>query len=197
MKLNSGIQGIPTCSLILWAAIILSSAVGIAGQSIEGFRDLKFGMTEQEVAALPVCSSSTECLYELNNKNRYVKLTYLPESVSGATESAGTSSIPKLAKITIDMGQYTDEWHQQLQMILGESYRLTQNLTQATMQSFLAEQQDELNAGYENGQVLLKVVRRPFGNLTLKVIYQNAALAAEFLQQKSASASPSKESSLE
>jgi len=197
MKLHSGNRGIPTCSLILSAAITLSSAVGIAGQSIEGFRDLKFGMTEQEVAALPVCSSSTECLYELNDKNRYVKLTYFPESVSGAAESAGTSSIPRLAKITIDMGQYTDEWHQQLQMILGESYGLTQDLTQATMQSFLAEQQDELNAGYENGQVLLKVVRRPFGNLTLKVVYQNATLAADFLQQKSASASPSKDSSPE
>jgi hypothetical protein len=190
MKFYSGTLGTQTCSLIAFSSIVLSCALGVAGQSIEGFRDLKFGMTEQEVSALSACRSSTECLYELNDKNRYLELTYLPGSVSGVAESAGTSSIPRLAKITIDMGQYTDEWHQQLQVILGESYGLTQDLTEATMQSFLAQKQDELNAGYENGQVLLKVVRRPFGNLALKVVYQNSALAADFLQHRQSASSP-------
>jgi hypothetical protein len=195
MKFYSDALGTQTCSLIAFFSIVLTCALGVAGQSIEGFRELKFGMTEQEVSALPACRSSSECLYELNNKNRYLEMTYLPESVSGGTGSDGTSSIHRLAKITIDMGQYTDEWHQQLQAILGESYGLTQDLTEATMQSFLANQQDELNAGYENGQVLLKVVRRPFGNLTLQVVYQNPALAADFLQHRQASASSPKESS--
>jgi len=166
--------------------------LGYAGQSIDGFRDLKFGMTEQEVSALPACRSSTECLYELSNINRYVEMKYLPETATGSAESAGTPPAPKLAKITIDMGPYTDEWHQQLQVILGESYRLTHDLTEATMQSFLAAHQDELNAGYEDGQVLLKVVRRPFGNMTLKVVYQNAALAADFIQHMHAAATSPK-----
>lgn len=179
------------CSLIVVFSIILSCALGYAGQAIDGFRDLKFGMTEREVSALPGCGSSMECLYELADKNRYMKLTYLPESVPGNGESTGTSPIPRLAKITIDMGQYTDEWHQQLQVILGDSYRLTHDLTEATMQSFLAKEQDELNAGYEDGQVLLKVVRRPFGNMVLKVVYQNPALAADFIQHmQTAATSP-------
>jgi hypothetical protein len=172
--------------------MVLSCVLGYAGQSIDGFRDLKFGMTEQEVSALPACRSSTECLYELSNINRYVEMKYLPETATGSAESAGTPPAPKLAKITIDMGPYTDEWHQQLQVILGESYRLTHDLTEATMQSFLAAQQDELNAGYEDGQVLLKVVRRPFGNMTLKVVYQNAALAADFIQHMHAAATSPK-----
>jgi hypothetical protein len=162
--------------------------LGYAGPPIDGFRDLKFGMTEEEVSALPACRSSTECLYELTDKNRYVEMTYLPETVPGSAESTGTPPAPRLAKITIDMGPYTDEWHQQLQIILGESYRLTHDLTEATMQSFLATKQDELNAGYEDGQVLLTVVRRPFGNMTLKVVYQNAALAADFIQHLHAAA---------
>ena len=62
-----------------------------------------------------------------------MKLTYLPETVPDNGESPGTSPIPRLAKITIDMGQYTDEWHQQLQVILGDSYRLTHDLTEAAM----------------------------------------------------------------
>lgn len=179
-------------SLIGFSTVVLAGAVSYAGESIDGFRDLKFGMTEQEVSALPACRSSTECLYELTDKNRYLDLTYLPETASGTAESAGTSPTPRLAKITIDMGTYTDEWHQQLQIILGDSYRLTHDLTETTMQSFLAKQQDELNAGYENGQVLLKVVRRPFGNMTLKVIYQNADLAANFIQDRQTTAASSK-----
>jgi hypothetical protein len=175
-----------------FSTVVLAGTMSYAGESIDGFRDLKFGMTEQEVSALPACRSSTECLYELSDKNRYLDLTYLPETASGAAESAGTSPTPRLAKITIDMGTYTDEWHQQLQIILGDSYRLTHDLTETTMQSFVAKQQDELNAGYENGQVLLKVVRRPFGNMTLKVIYQNADLAANFIQDRQTTAASSK-----
>ena len=188
MKSHSGSRRIQTCSLIVFSSIVLTSMLGYAGPSIDGFRDLKFGMTEEEVSALPACRSSTECLYELTDKNRYVEMTYLPETVPGSAESTGTPPAPRLAKITIDMGPYTDEWHQQLQIILGESYRLTHDLTEATMQSFLATKQDELNAGYEDGQVLLTVVRRPFGNMTLKVVYQNAALAADFIQHLHAAA---------
>jgi hypothetical protein len=181
MKLSSVTLRIPTCSLIACASILLSGALVVAEPGIDGFRDLKFGMTEQDVVALPACSSSTECLYELTDKNRYLELTYLPDKVPGTPEPSG-----KLAKITIDMGQYTDQWHQQLQIILGESYHLTHDLTEATKQSFLAQEQNELNAGYEDGQVLLKVVRRPFGNLALKVVYQNTDLAKAFIQQRQA-----------
>jgi hypothetical protein len=191
MKLYSNTLRARTCSLITYFSVVLSCALGYAGEPIDGFRDLKFGMTEQEVSALPACNSSTQCLYELTEKNRYVDLTYLPGTVPGAPESTGTPPIPRLAKITIDMGQYTDEWHQQLQVILGNSYHLTHDLTETTMKSFLAQQQDELNAGYEDGQVLLKVVRRTFGNMTLKVVYQNAALAADFIQHMQAAAASS------
>ena len=146
---------------------------GLAGESIQGFRDLNFGMTEQEVAALDMCSSASSCMYELTNKNRYLTMTYLPEA----------SPTPKLAKITIDMGQYTDAWHQQLQGILSNSYRPTQPFTEEHLQGFLQKQRDQLHVGYDDGQVVLTVVRRPFGNLVLKVVYQNPTLAKEFLQK--------------
>ena len=187
MKLFSGILSIRTFALLTWASIVLSGGLGLAEPGIDGFRELKFGMTEQEVSALPACSNSKECLYELTDKNRYIELTYLPDEVSDTTEPTG-----KLAKITIDMGLYRDEWYQQLQMILGASYPLTQDLTEATKQSFLAGQINELNSGFEDGQVVLKVVRRPFGNLELKVVYQNPALAKAFIQQRQGATTSSK-----
>src|SRR5690606_10840585 len=133
--------------------------------------------------------SHLECLYELYEKNRYMKLAYRPETALQGTNSNGTDLTPLLAQIIIDMVRYSDEWHQEIQVILGASYRLTQDLNEQTMHSLMTEQQEELNAGYEDGQVVLQVLRRPFGNITLKVVYQDDELAKEFLQQNHAGSS--------
>ena len=148
-----------------------------AAEPLDGFRDLKFGMTQQEVKALKNCSTSHECLYELSNKIRYIHLTYDKDTTNAGSDSPEP---PRLTKITIDMGQFSDDWYQQLQMILGNSYRLTHDFTDETMKAFLAKKSEVLEAGYEDGQIVLKVVRRQFGNMTLKVVYQNTTLAAEF-----------------
>ena len=148
-----------------------------AAEPLDGFRDLKFGMTQQEVKALKNCSTSHECLYELSDKVRYIQLTYGKDTTTTGSDSPEP---PRLEKITIDMGQFSDDWYQQLQIILGNSYRLTHDFTDETMNAFLAKKSEELEAGYEDGQVVLKVVRRQFGNMILKVVYQNTTLAAEF-----------------
>ncbi len=152
-------------------------STGFAGEPIDGFRELKFGMTKQEVVALKECSSSSECIMELSNKNRYVKLSYASPST---TPPSGNE---KLNKIIIDMGQFTDDWYQQLQLILGSSYTLTHDINEKMIAEFQAKQLSELSSGYDNGQVVLKVVRRKFGNLVLKVIYQDPALAKAYVQQ--------------
>lgn len=159
-------------------------STSFAGEPIDGFRDLKFGMTKQEVAALKECSSSSECLMELSSKNRYLNLSYTPNSAAPSSGDEG------LNKITIDMGQFTDEWYQQLQVILGSSYTLTHDINDKMIAEFQAKQQRELSSGYENGQVLLKVVRRKFGNLVLKVIYQDPTLAKAYVQRRSNGLSP-------
>ncbi|MCA9472501.1 MAG: hypothetical protein MRJ96_16765 [Nitrospirales bacterium] len=142
---------------------------------IDGFRELKFGMTKEEVQSLERCSSPTECLYELAGKNRYIHLSYYPEQNSQAR--------PTLARISIDMGHFSNEWYANLQNILQKQYQLTHDLRESDIDAFEKERVSELTSGYENGQVLLQVVRRTFGNLILKVIYQSPALAAATLQQ--------------
>lgn len=174
-------------SLLGLFSIIFSYQLGYAGEPIQGFRDLHFGMTPQEVAALDACSSSTDCMYELTEKNRYLTVTYLPEASPNPSESNNTSPLPRLAKIAIDMGQYTDEWHQQLQVILGNSYHLTQDFSEEQLQSFLKRKQDQLHTGYDDGQVVLTLVRRTFGNLVIRILYQNPPLANDFIQEMQAS----------
>ena len=160
----------------------------MAGEPITGFRDLKFGMTPQEVSALQTCSSAKECIYELSEKNRYFKLWYMGDSTEDAAlQTALKGPGSGLARITIDMGQYTEDWYRQLQRILGDSYQLTQDITQENIQAFMAEQLPELTSGYENGQVLLSVTRRKFGNMILKVVYQSPEMAKAFLRSKSSS----------
>ena len=172
-------QSIVSYGLRLSCLIVAFCLPSYAAEPIDGFRDLKFGMTQEKVKALPTCRTSEKCLYELSNKNRYVSLTYTPENTSPGSDA---NEPPQLAKISIDMGRYSDEWHQQLQMILGNSYQLTHDFTDETMKDFLALQLEELKAGYVDGQVVLAVVRRPFGNLILKVIYQNRIFANDFIR---------------
>jgi hypothetical protein len=168
-------------------SLLFASQV-LAEGPIEGFRDLKFGMTGEEVKQLDHCSSPKDCMYELSEKNRYITLLYDGEgSPDPARESSPQGAKAGLAKISIDMGHFTDEWYKELQIILGNSYRLTHDLNQETIEAFLAQQQNELTSGYEDGQILLTVLRRPFGNLVLTVIYQNADLAKAFVQSTAAS----------
>ena len=157
-------------------------------EPIEGFRDLKFGMTEKEVSSLEACTSSSECLYELLGKNRYLHPLYRN---SGPGSSPSSKPIgqnpPRLVRVTIDMGTFSDQFYGELQQILGDSYQMSLDLTENDINAFLNEQTSELVLEYENGQVVLKVVRRKFGNLVLKVIYQSEKMAAE---SKNLSSSP-------
>lgn len=164
-------------TLIILTFILVSPA---QSEPIEGFRDLKFGMTEKEVSSLEACTSSSECLYELFGKNRYLHLRYRNSgTVSSPSSKPDGQNPPRLVRITIDMGAFTDQFYGELQKMMGDSYHVTLDLTENDINAFLKEQTTELVLEYENGQVLLKVVRRKFGNLVVKVIYQTAKMAAE------------------
>ena len=166
----------PSCLLTFaWIPVCLALFTSPAqSEDLEGFRDLKFGMTENEVLALDTCSTASECLYELAGKNRYLHPSY--------SQANGNDAAQKLTKITIDMGRFTDAWYGELQVRLRDQYQLTHDLTGNDIAAFQNEQISELTSRYENGQVLLKVIRRKFGNLVLKVIYQNKDLAVETLK---------------
>ena len=151
-------------------------------EAIDGFRELKFGMTEDEVQALERCSTSTECLYELAGKNRYLHLSY--------PRVKKTQDQPKLAQISIDMGRFSNEWYAELQTVLQNQYQLTHDLSGNDIDAFQNERLSELTSGYENGQVLLRVIRRKFGNLVLQVIYQNHELAATTFPKPTGSPQP-------
>ena len=172
-------QHLPILSLFFISLTFLF-VVPAQSEPIEGFRDLKFGMTEKEVSSLDACTSSSECLYELLGKNRYLHPLYR-SSVSGSSPSSkpNDQNLPRLVLITIDMGVFNDQFYGELQQMLGDSYNVTLDLTENDINVFLNEQTSELVLEYEDGKVLLKVVRRKFGNLVLKVIYQTEQMAAE------------------
>jgi len=162
-----------------------------AGEPITGFRDLQFGMTQQEVKGLQACTSAKECIYELSEKNRYFELWYMGEPAEDVSLQTALNGQGKgLARISIDMGQFTEDWYKQLQHILGNSYQLTQDVSPEDIKAFLAMQAPELTIGYENGQVLLTVIRRQFGNMILKVIYQSPEMAKTFLHAQTPSSHP-------
>lgn len=144
----------------------------IHGQPIDGVGELKFGMAPDEVAALDGCSSQTECLYEILGKNRYFRLVYRPERP--APETPPSQPPGTLSLIDIDMGNYTRTWFLELMDVLASQFPVIHSPTERENAMFHEGKRQELIIGLADGVVLLKIVRRPFGNLILRVIYQDA-----------------------
>ncbi len=140
-------------------------------QQIHGFGELKFGMPPAEVAALAGCSSQTECLYDLLGKNRYFVLGY---GLAHGTTDKPVGTDAHLSRIDIDMGAYTREWFQELFEVFSSQYTLSHSPTEQENASFQQSRSHELVIGFAEDMVLLKVVRRSFGNLIIRMVYQDA-----------------------
>ncbi len=172
-----------TATLPLLAALSLAGLPAMTAPlhaaPIQGFGSLKFGMTPAEVAALQDCSSQTECLYDLLGKNRYFTLGYGPDA--GAPDSSapsGDGPAPgTLSHIDIEMGTYTQEWFLEIFEVLATQYPLKHEPTDTEQAGFQQGNSQELVIGFLDGFVLLKVMRRPFGNMIIHLVFQDEAHA--------------------
>ena len=179
---------LPLATFSLASLLVLVSSIHAA--TIQGFGTLKFGMTPAEVAALEDCSSQTECLYDILGKNRYFTLGYGsaqngPDSTapSGATQAT-------LSHIDIEMGTYTQEWFLEVFEVLASQYPIQHQPTERESAFFREGISRELIIGFAEGFVLLKVVRRPFGNIIIHVVYQDADHAEAQRQAWNAAPAP-------
>jgi len=180
---------LPTATLLLAFGCLLFSPTSAESETGKVIGSLKFGMTPKEVETLPECSSGTECLYEIADKNRYFTLFYQPNHGTTSPQSA-TEPGPdaKLALIDIDMGLYTKQWYGELHHMLANQYPITHQITDQASRAFQEGNLNELALGFADAKVLLKIVRRPFGNLVLRLIFQNEEAATEFRKKYGAGA---------
>ena len=153
---------------------LLAMTAQVQATTIQGFGALKFGMTPAEVEVLEDCSSQTQCLYDLMGKNRYFSLAY--GSSAGAPSGDGNTSTT-LSHIDIEMGTYTQEWFLEVFEVLASQYPINHQPTDQEQAIFKDGTAQELVFGFVDGFVLLKIVRRPFGNMIIHVIFQDAAHA--------------------
>ena len=169
---------------------LLAMTAPLQAATIQGFGTLKFGMTPAEVEALEDCSSQTECLYDILGKTRCFTLGYGP--VDGAPDSAAPSGATPatLSHIDIEMGTYTREWFLEVFEVLAAQYPINHQPTTHEQTVFQQGQAHELVIGFVDGFVLLKVVRRPFGNMIIHVVYQDAAHAHAQRERWNAAVTP-------
>ncbi len=179
---------LPLVTISLVNLLVLTSSTHAA--TIQGFGTLKFGMAPAEVAALEGCSSQTECLYDILGKNRYVTLGYGSiQDVPDPTAPSGTTHAT-LNRIDIEMGTYTQEWFLELFEALAAQYPVNHHPTEHENTFFQQGISQELVIGFADGFVLLKVVRRPFGNIIIRVVYQDADHAQSQRQAWGAALTP-------
>jgi hypothetical protein len=154
----------------------LGEASLIQAKTTEGFGKLKLGMTPSEVEALEGCTTNTTCLYDLLGKNRYFTLSY-GENDSTRNVEVSPGATTTLRQIDIDMGNHTNEWFGELYEALASQYQVFYVPTETEDSRFQEGKDHELLVGFADGSVLLKIVRRPYGNLILRVVYQNEEAA--------------------
>lgn len=177
------------CVLVFTGSVC--AAAPTVPEPIKGFRELKFGMTPQEVEAVEACSSSWECLYPLEGKNRYVYPGFGENGDISGEEilSRGGGAGTTLSKITVDMGRFDEDLFAHLQHVLTQHYALTYDTTDENLEAFHAGRRSEIIQAFGNGQILLKVVRRKFGNLITQMVYLTPELANAARQAAASSAS--------
>lgn len=155
---------------------LLAVTAPLQAAALQGIGALKFGMTPAEVTALEDCSSHTECLYDLFGKNRYFTLSYGPDAGTAAPSGDGVAPAT-LSHIDIEMGTYRQEWFFEVFDALTAEYPVTHEPTEHEQAVFNQETAQELTFGFADGFVLLKLVRRPFGNMIIHVVFQDAGHA--------------------
>ncbi|RMH36827.1 MAG: hypothetical protein D6690_05005 [Nitrospirae bacterium] len=166
--------------VFLGILLVFQALPAWAEEPIDGFRGLKFGMTRAEVEALDFCSSSMECLYELVGKNRYIYPQYRRETARASNGSdTSAEQRERVSRIIIEFGRYTDDWYNDLRRMLGQAYQLTRDFDEATWNAFANEKIPEIVTSYAQGQVLLTVTRRKYGNLVIHVVYQDQTAAKQ------------------
>lgn len=162
--------------LILILLTVIGGATLAQASTITGVGKLEFGMKPSEVEALEGCSSQTQCLYDLMGKNRYFTLRY---DAKGPKDPVKPMPRPtaNLTLIDIDMGTHTKEWFGELYEVLISQYPVAHIPTEQEDLKFQNGTDNELIIGFAEGSVLLKIVRRQFGNMILRVVYQDNAAA--------------------
>ena len=170
--------------LFLVASLVVTPPTAMS-KPLDGVGELKFGMLPETVKALPGCSGSSECLYELMGKNRYFALSYdAPAHSNQMAQALLPDKGSVLRSIDVDMGNYTSPWFLELVDVLQSQYVLTHSPTEQEDTLFQQGQHSELIFGFADGHVLLKIVRRAFGNLVLRIVFQDVASPTPSPQSK-------------
>lgn len=163
---------------IMLSCLIGASLAWADQEVIDGFGKLKFGMTQEDVKTVPGCTSDTECLIDIGGKNRYMTLAYQPPV--DAPSGPHTNQHPaKLSRIDIDMGLYNEDVFANIFLGLKQRYALTHDITEEQDRKFQKGELNELVLAFARYKVLLKIIRRPFGNLIMRVIYQDEVEAKD------------------
>jgi hypothetical protein len=148
-----------------------------------GFRDLKPGLTREEIQLLKVCSPE---LSPLNSATCY--------DIDNIKFGGWFSSQQVLRVLTIDLGPYLgggfiqtltelSEGDPILNMrgTLGEKYEMDYDFSERDLQLFNESEKEILYTVYAKGQVALAIVRKDYKIRTL-VEYRDPEIAKKFLE---------------
>ncbi|MED5579517.1 MAG: tetratricopeptide repeat protein [Nitrospinota bacterium] len=122
--------------------------------TIDGYKEIKFGMTLQEINNLGVCSKTLNIVHIRNMNMCYSIIGQKREFIFGFVK--GNRG---LKMITINFGRYVPSLHNQIRRILDQKYKKYYRGTKTDSDRFRSGQLQVFKDAWENGQVVLTIKR--------------------------------------
>lgn len=151
-----------------------SSLVG--RKDIFGFKDIKMGMTPNDIVTLNVCKNLDD------SKIRENKLSGICYKVAGRDRKfIMFFENNKLIRIRIVMGKFTQEFYNELLGKISKKYPIKYELTEKDRELFNRRQKDVVGYLLDEGRVYLQIAYTDIFDQFIHLDYMNEELAKKYL----------------
>lgn len=163
--LNRTIKGVYLSGLIF--LLLTISQFSVSASLVDGYKDIKFGMTGKEISALSACKNTIIPSFA----NCYGKQIFLFEK-SGEELSLIFTITGKVEAIMVLVGSYTSKVFKKYDSLLSKKYKKTRNFSSDEEELFNGGNSNTVANIYGKGAVELKIVRDK-GKLNLFLVYNS------------------------
>ena len=143
-------------------------------QLVDGYKDLKFGMSLDDVKELDVCKLliGQQGLYKC-----YGKLINLYEEPAF---KAPITSSGKLSQIAVGLGEFKSSVAEEYNALLAQKYGIDSSYNDEDINNFSSNRLSSLDTIYAKGHVVMTIYHDGQGGMLLDILYNDSKNAKQY-----------------
>ncbi len=159
---------------LVLSLLVCNQVLSENSQLVDGYKDLKFGMSLKDIEKLNVCTLfiGQQGLYKY-----YGKLMNLYEEPAF---KAPISSIGGLSQIAIGLGDYKSSVATEYGELLAKKYGLDSSYSDEDIDNFSNNKLKSLDTIYANGRVVMTIYHDGQGGMLLDILYNDSEYAKHY-----------------